>query len=267
MQTWTDAIRMRPGYEYCFWDDRSIRDLLSRTPFPRIRPIYESLPEHLYGIRSDIARLLVLFRFGGLYADADTRVLRPECLLDHFERALLVDRSDVVVGTADLHGYTRWWIEATRRPSNFLIGCREASPLIGRYLESIADDFEVRGLRRVLEGGERWSRNDCRRITKTWTGPKKLRTLLRSTPPGSGSARLTPVGFVACGRQKCFHAAAVAHDYESNWYPRSRFWTSVRERALYALLATPLDACIIAALLWALGFGLARALYPVTRGP
>jgi hypothetical protein len=252
MGTWVDAVGARPDYDYCLWDDGAIRALLRRIPLPRIRPIYESLPEHLLGIRADIARLVVLFHFGGLYADADTRVLRPELVLDHFARALLVERTAVVIGTADLNGCTRWWIEATRRPSNFLIGCRERSSFIATYLERIADDFEARGLREALALAGRWSRYESRRITKRWTGPKKLRAVLREARRGANHARLTPVGFVACGRQRCFPGAAVAHDYESSWYPRSRFWTAVRGRALHSFLAMPLDGGVMVALLWAL---------------
>lgn len=251
LNTWFEATKSRNTFRYVLWDDASIRDLLPRIAFPRIRTIYESIPETLYGIRADIARLVVLFHFGGLYADADTRVLKPEPLLDHFEKALLADRYDAVVGAADLCGCTRRWVEVTRRPSNFLLGCRDGSAFIERYLNSVVRDFDTLRILDHLARADEWSWYDRLRITKRWTGPKKLRLVLRSTPQHLAPVRLTPIGFVASGYQRCFPDAVVAHDYKAKWYRASRTWKSARNIAVYALLRTPLDACIIVLLLLA----------------
>jgi hypothetical protein len=255
MRTWVEATRRRHSFAHVLWDDAAIRALLPHVGVPGIAALYERVPERLYGIRADIARLVVLFHVGGIYADADTRVLRPEPLLDHFARALADDGDDAIVGVADLRGLTRRWIEATRRPSNFLLGCRKGSAFVERYLRSVVDDGETRVIARHLARSGGWSRYGDRRITKRWTGPRKLRRLIGATPPGA-AVRLTPVGFVACGRQRCFPDAALAHDYRATWYRASRGWRRVRDAALTALLSTPLDACLIgvalSALLWAL---------------
>jgi hypothetical protein len=252
MRTWVDATRPRRTFQHVLWDDAGIRALLPHVAFPGIAAVYERVPERLYGIRADIARLVVLFHFGGIYADADTRVLRPEALLDHFERALAVDGDDAVVGVADLRGMTRKWIEATRRPSNFLLGCRKGSAFIERYLRSVAEDSETRPIARHLARSDGWSRHRDRRITKRWTGPRKLRRLIGTTPRGVAPVRLTPVGFVACGHQRCFPDAVLAHDYSAAWYRASRGWRRVRDAALSGLLRTPLDACLIGVALSAL---------------
>jgi hypothetical protein len=188
MQTWVEATKRRSTYRYAFWDDALIRDLLPRIAFPRIRAIYERVPEHLHGIRADIARLVILFHFGGLYADADTRVLRPEPLLDHFEKALLADRDDAVVGTADVCGCTRWWIAAARRPSNFLLGCSDRSEFIAAYLHSIVHDFDTRRILDELVRLDAWPWFDSRRTTQHWTGPEKMRRVMRASrhPAGFG---------------------------------------------------------------------------------
>jgi hypothetical protein len=245
MRTWVEATRRRRPFQHVLWDDAGIRALLPHVAVPGIAAIYEGVPEHLYGIRADIARLVVLFHFGGLYADADTRVLRPEPLLDHFERALVVNGDDAVVGVADLRGMTRRWIEATRRPSNFLVGCREGSAFIERYLRSVVEDFETGAIARHLARSDAWSRHRDRRLTKRWTGPRKLRRLIGATPRGAVPVRLTPVGFVACGHQRCFPDAVLAHDYRASWYRASRSWRRIRDAGLSALLSTPLDACLI----------------------
>jgi glycosyl transferase-like sugar-binding protein len=222
------------GHEHRLWDDASIRALLPDVGIPAVRGIYERLPEALRGVRADIARLVVLFQFGGLYADADTRPLNPHALFEHFESALR-DGVDAVVGTADLH------VGAIRRPSNFLLACPPRSRFVRAYLESIARDFDR------LRIGDRLATIgllDVRRLTKSWTGPRKLRKLLRAGGD-SWAIRLTPVGFVASARQTCFADAVLAHDYRADWYDKSKAWTVVRDRALHALLDASLDRCIV----------------------
>ncbi len=259
METWVEATGTRDSYEYVFWDGDSIQDLLHTTRFPRIGTLYESVPTNLYGIRADLARLVILFHFGGLYADADTRVLNPEPLLDYFESALRHGHHDAVLGVADLNGCTRRWIQATRRPSNFLMACPRASAFIATYLDSIADDFETSRIGDELRKADRWSRNDHLRVTRTWTGPKKLRALLKSESTRSCRIRLTPIGFVASAHQDCFADAVLAHDYKSNWYPKSKSWKRIRDTSLYWFLRTPLDAWIILLLVSLLSLAIAKA--------
>jgi hypothetical protein len=225
----TDAT----GHQHRLWDDASIRALLPDVGMPAIRAIYERLPEALRGIRADIARLVVLFQCGGLYADADTRPLNPPVLFAHVASALR-DGADAVVGTADLH------VGAIRRPSNFLLTCPRRSPFVRAYLESIVRDFDRLRIGDRLGGA---GPLDARRLTKSWTGPRKLRALLRSGDD-RWTVRLTPVGFVASARQTCFADAVVAHDYRGDWYDKSKAWTAVRDRALHALLDAPLDRCL-----------------------
>ena len=224
VESWR-AATAASGHEHRLWDDGAIRALLPDVGIPAIRAVYERLPEALRGIRSDIARLVVLFRYGGLYADADTRVLNPQALFETFESALR-DGADAVIGAADLP------IGAIRRPSNFLLACPRGSRFVRAYLESIARDFATLRIGDRLAG---IGRLPVRRLTKSWTGPRKLRALLRSGGE-RWTIRLTPVGFVASARQTCFADAVLAHDYRGDWYDKSRIWTAVRERALHALL-------------------------------
>lgn len=255
MQSWIEATKGRDAYEYVFWDDASIRDLLQAISLPGVMAIYNRVPKKLHGIHADIARLAILFSFGGLYADADTRVLRPNLLLDYFERALQHEGHDVVVGTADLCGVTRRWIAATRTPSNFLLACRSGSPFIGTYLRSIVKDFEALRLGDDLDQADGWSRSDQFRFTQRWTGPQKLRRLLKWQSKG---VEMTPVGFIASSYQKCFPKAALAHDYKGNWYPSSKIWKGIRDRALCCFLGTPWDALIAVLVLVILSFALTQ---------
>jgi hypothetical protein len=210
-------------------------------------------------MRADIARLAVLFHCGGLYADADTRVLRAGPLLDYFEQALLVEDADAVVGTACLPGYMRRWVEATRRPSNILLGCRRGSPFVAEYLHRVVRDFDALRIAERLASPDRRSWLELRRLTMRWAGPQQLRRLIASPGGAGGRVRLTPVGFVACGRQRCFPDAVLAHDYRATWYRASPAWRAARDIALYTFLRTPLDACIVGAFLAALCLALAGA--------
>jgi hypothetical protein len=242
MRTWRDAVRGRPGYEYRFWDDAAVRAILPALPLPQIAAIYGRTPAALYGIRADIARLVVLYHCGGVYADADTRVLDAARLFDHVDVAL---PDAVVVGTADVRAWTRTWTALARRPSNFLLACRAASPFVARYLASIADDFGRRGFGERLARADEWSLWRTLRVTKRWTGPRKLRALLRSANADAEAVRPTPIGFVASGRQRCFPHAALAHDYAAHWYAKSPAWQRLRDWTVYGALSTPLDACLL----------------------
>lgn len=244
---WRSALAERPEFRYRLWDEAAIRGPLERLPFPRVRHLYDRVPQRLVGIRADIARLVILYDQGGLYVDADTRPLRPERLLDHVAGVLRHSEAPLV-GVADLRGWTQSWVRWTRRPSNFLLADRPRSAFVARYLERIADDYERLDLERQLRqpAGSGWER----RLTKRWTGPGQLRRGVALDPEG---VQLTPIGFVSCAGQSCFPEAALAHDYASRWYPKSPGWQQLRDAGLRSLLSTPIDGVLLALLAAALG--------------
>src|ERR1044072_7413443 len=61
-------FRHYSDFEYHMWDDKRIWSFIS-DQFPRIAPILEALPLQIVVL--DVARYMLLFRFGGLYADMD----------------------------------------------------------------------------------------------------------------------------------------------------------------------------------------------------
>lgn len=70
--------RLNPGWQLKIWDDDSIRDLiLQRQPFlldvyDNVNAIDESkFKIHPYATKSDIARWVIVYEFGGCYMDAD----------------------------------------------------------------------------------------------------------------------------------------------------------------------------------------------------
>ncbi|CAE8663901.1 unnamed protein product, partial [Polarella glacialis] len=65
--------RLHPDWRFEFWDDRSSRELIATT-FPQHLKAYDRMS----GIkRADVARLVVLYVIGGVYADIDVEATRP----------------------------------------------------------------------------------------------------------------------------------------------------------------------------------------------
>lgn len=64
-QTWKNIF---PDYEYKLWTDEDLHDLV-RSDFPEYLEMYEGY--HLNICRIDIARPMILYKYGGIYADLD----------------------------------------------------------------------------------------------------------------------------------------------------------------------------------------------------
>lgn len=57
------------NYEFMLWNDQDDLDNLVRTHYPRYWNLYQAFPVHI--MRIDFARLCILHRYGGIYADMD----------------------------------------------------------------------------------------------------------------------------------------------------------------------------------------------------
>lgn len=69
--TWID---LNPEYEYRFCDDNDIIDFI-KTDFPAYLDAYKKMK---YGAsRADLWRYLVIYKYGGVYADMDCRCINP----------------------------------------------------------------------------------------------------------------------------------------------------------------------------------------------
>jgi mannosyltransferase OCH1-like enzyme len=71
MHTWKD---IHPDYEYLLWNNERIKEL-----FPLVNQHLYDLYEHndeAWSARSDILRFEIMYRYGGIYVDADTICLR-----------------------------------------------------------------------------------------------------------------------------------------------------------------------------------------------
>jgi GT2 family glycosyltransferase len=85
-QTWKDARpptakgdpeswrRLNPGWEYRLWTDEDLLAFMTRE-WPELLDMYLAYSRPVQ--RADLARYCLLRRFGGVYADIDTRCLSP----------------------------------------------------------------------------------------------------------------------------------------------------------------------------------------------
>ena len=76
-------VTNNPGWRVCFFDDKQCENFVQRE-YPAFYPTYISYPAGI--LRADIFRVLVLYRYGGVYADIDMECLQPlQGMLDTFD--------------------------------------------------------------------------------------------------------------------------------------------------------------------------------------
>lgn len=69
VETW---IELNPEYEYRFFDDGDIQDFINQE-FPEFRDGYRKIS--IGAMKSDFWRYLVIYKYGGVYADIDCRCI------------------------------------------------------------------------------------------------------------------------------------------------------------------------------------------------
>jgi hypothetical protein len=98
-QTWRDAdiparwrplqatwVQHHPTWTWRLWTDAELRALVA-ADVPWLLPLYDAYPDPIQ--RVDVARVVILRRFGGLYVDLDYECLRPhDALLEGHELVL-----------------------------------------------------------------------------------------------------------------------------------------------------------------------------------
>lgn len=108
--------RLHEGWQVRVWGASAILQLL-RAAYPGLLPLYSaSKPVE----RTDIARLAIVHRFGGVYMDTDVLCVRPLGRL--LEEAPAIARADVVLPqtTGGLISIGNYFIAARRPGSDFL---------------------------------------------------------------------------------------------------------------------------------------------------
>lgn len=103
-----------PDWTYILWTDADIEAFVIEH-YPRLRGLFQKYPDHIQ--RVDAVRYMILFEYGGVYADLDVFCRRS------FESLLAYD---VFLPETKPLGV-----------SNDLMGCTKASPFFGYLLERL----------------------------------------------------------------------------------------------------------------------------------
>lgn len=77
---------LNPDWEYRFWTDEQLADFVEEF-YPKLWPLYQAADKPV--MKADIARYLILHKFGGIYTDIDTTCLAPLSPLENEHRVVL----------------------------------------------------------------------------------------------------------------------------------------------------------------------------------
>jgi len=78
--------RMHPEFEHRIYNDQDLREVVEKH-FPQYLTLYDNFPKQIF--RVDFARYAILYVYGGIYADLDTRPLKRVDKLLALERIVL----------------------------------------------------------------------------------------------------------------------------------------------------------------------------------
>jgi len=106
-ETW---IEKNPGWKYCFWTDEDLLAFM-REERPDLLPLYLSYPLPVQ--RADLARYAILEKFGGIYADIDTRCLASIEPIAGDHRVILCEEPERHHEPALTRGMARLWFNGT----------------------------------------------------------------------------------------------------------------------------------------------------------
>jgi mannosyltransferase OCH1-like enzyme len=133
MNTWRDE---NPGFDYREWNDSSLSafGLVNRNVYERF------MSEGIYDGAADVARVEILYRFGGVYVDADSIAVKPM-------RDDLLDRGFFAVREPESGMEERGLV------GNACMGAVADHPVLERLIEAISRVVDVRPMWRLTGPG------------------------------------------------------------------------------------------------------------------
>jgi mannosyltransferase OCH1-like enzyme len=139
---WVETVKdfaVEHGYKYKLWRDSSVKGL-DMDAIPGLKALYSSFSSELAG-KADILRLLILYKLGGVYIDADTVVMKPE----KFHR-FLEQRKGVFFGWENLTAARTRKLglgKVRRLVANGIIGAEACHPFLKALLEGIVENYKT----------------------------------------------------------------------------------------------------------------------------
>lgn len=137
---WIDTVKVfaaEYAYKYKLWTDASLKELRI-DEFPGLKKLYTSFGGELAG-RADILRLLILYKFGGIYIDADTVVMKPE----KFHTFLTKNTSGVFFAWENLPAARTRKLglgKIRRLVANGIMGAERGHPFLRLLLEGMVEN-------------------------------------------------------------------------------------------------------------------------------
>jgi mannosyltransferase OCH1-like enzyme len=125
------------GYKYRLWTDASLKEL-EADAIPGLRSLYKSFSGQRAG-QADILRLLILYKYGGVYIDADTVMMKPE----KFNRFLEKHKTGMFFGWENLTAARTRKLKIgkiRRLVANGLIGAEKGHPFLRALLDDIVEN-------------------------------------------------------------------------------------------------------------------------------
>ena len=117
MKSWAKWGLNGSGYEYFFYDDQMC-DLFMAEKFPDLYEYYKELPIPV--MKADVWRYCIIYKYGGIYADMDTVLLKyPDLFL----------KDSLFVGVPENKIHMCQWVFAAP----------PESPLLGRVIDEILE--------------------------------------------------------------------------------------------------------------------------------
>jgi mannosyltransferase OCH1-like enzyme len=180
------------GYEHSLWTESGIKALLKKYP-SYYTDLYNSFPQYI--MKCDLARLLILYEYGGLYCDLD---LFPVKSLDHF----FENRYELFVKWS---GHTECY--------NAIMGCSPKHELFEKILQHCRDSFIAKS---QIDVYKNWTG----RFVFQTTGHKMIQRVLKKYDYKD----LLDIVFVDCKGTKIGDAhTAYFYDFNvSAWYNKKQ---------------------------------------------
>ena len=153
---------LHPTWEIILWDDERVQTLVEEAQLVNAKAFQMATN---YGEKSDILRLEILYRFGGIYVDVDFKCLKP------FD-ALLDTGATFFVGESNVPAASDEKIEL----NNALIGACPSHPILVKLMEAIQPDPKILVAQMMSMGQDVVQSSAMSTITRT--GPIFLTNVL-----------------------------------------------------------------------------------------
>ena len=145
------------GYKYMIWTEDAISSSLMKKELAKVFKGYESLAG-----KADILRLAVLYKYGGVYIDADTVIMRPE----KFDTFIKKNTANVFFGWENINAKRtrKLGLAQKKLVANGLIGAEKGHPFLKELLDGITDNIQENGA-----DGEAWKEVGPLYVTQKYT--------------------------------------------------------------------------------------------------